>query len=205
MGRRDHVVEDINPAFSEEVNDSLDRMPPPFCWTTSSNTSIGYFLCMDEDDRFQSIQYFKGEWLFRFKVPPFQRQFKWTEEQCVKFIESVWMGFGLGSYLVNKVPRHVRLIRDRGTPDEGKEYIHEYDDFLIDGLQRITAIKRYLDGEFPVFGFYWRELTRRERRRFESVTFTQCVVSTEDLDKLKELYNRLNFGGTAHTEEERAI
>lgn len=145
-------------------------------------------------------QLFKGEYLFRFKIPDFQRPIVWDNNQCIKFIESAWLGYDIGSYLVNKVQNWVKLKND----DSGKEYIHPYDDYLLDGQQRINAIKRYIACDFKVFGLLYCELTEIEKRRFENTTFTQNRVFLTDITELKELYNRLNFGGTAHTEDQRA-
>jgi uncharacterized protein with ParB-like and HNH nuclease domain len=161
MSTVEDIVETLNPNFSAEDNDTLDRMPKVDLPTSSSNTSMGYFLTRTGGGRFPEIQYFIGQWIFRFKIPSFQRDFVWTEQQCIRFIESAWLGYELGSYLVNKVSAYVRLKRDVGTPNEGKEYVHQYDDLLLDGLQRMTAIHKYVHYEFPVFGLFWRDLTRR--------------------------------------------
>lgn len=171
----------------------MSRIPDRFCRTTSSNTDISHIInsLRKRDDKFLPFQVFKGEWLFAFKIPPFQRAVVWTDEQCVKFIESAWLGFDLGSYLINRIPW-------------SGEFIHEYDDFLIDGLQRISAIHRYVRDELQVFGLYYSELSEHEVTRFENVQFTCNTTSLLELEQLKELYNRLNFGGTPHTEKERA-
>jgi uncharacterized protein with ParB-like and HNH nuclease domain len=187
-----------------EYSELIDRIPAPLYRATSVSFDIDYIVSSKQEDRYPDCQYFVGDWLFRFKIPPFQRSFVWTEEQCVRFIESAYLGFSLGTYLVNKVENWVKLKRDRDTPNEGKTYIHEYDDYLIDGQQRITAIKKYVDNEFPVFGLYWKDLNRKEQYRFKNVEFPLGRVFLTDIDKLHELYDRLNFGGTAHTEDQRA-
>lgn len=170
----------------------MSKIPAPFCRTTSSNTDIEHIIysLRRKATQYMPFQSFTGEWLFAFKIPPFQRNFVWTEAQCVKFIESVWMGFDIGSYLVNRLPWVGKLIP-------------EYDDFLIDGLQRITAIHKYVSNEFKVFGYYYNELDESDRRRFEGTQFTCNTVSINDIRQLEELYDRLNYGGTPHTEEER--
>lgn len=129
----------------------------------------------------------KGEYLFKFKIPPFQRPFVWTENQCIRFIESAWLGFNLGTYMINKL--------EWNTGD----FIPEFDRFLIDGQQRLTALKKYMDNEFKVFDLFWSECTLKETRRFNNIIFTQSQVSITDINVLEDLYERLNFGGTAHT------
>ena len=79
------------------------------------------------------------------------------------------------------------------------------DGLLIDGQQRLRSLERYLDGEFPVFGYRWSEVTIVDRRFFEMSTIFACYVTeTEDEDYLRSYYDMTNFGGTAHTEDQRA-
>jgi hypothetical protein len=42
------------------------------------------------------------------------------------------------------------------------------------------------------------------QRRFESIAFARSVTHVEDEHTLRELYNRLNFGGTPHTDTQKA-
>ena len=50
----------------------------------------------------------------------------------------------------------------------------------------------------------WDELDRVQKRHFDSVTVGYIQLDEFDMDSLREIYNRLNFGGTAHTEDQRA-
>ena len=75
-----------------------------------------------------------------------------------------------------------------------------YDDFVcVDGLQRITAILRFLGNEFPAFGSYYREFEDR-------LSITNTVrVHVNDLKSKKEVltwYIEMNAGGTPHSKEE---
>jgi len=84
------------------------------------------------------------------------------------------------------------------------ELAAKYDGLLIDGQQRINAIRGYVNNEFKVFDYLWSELDREDQMRFRRVVFSRGEISTMDDAVLRELYNRLNFGGTAHTEDQRA-
>lgn len=76
---------------------------------------------------------------------------------------------------------------------------------LIDGQQRMSAIESYLNDEFPVFGWRWSELTDADRREWKlTIIFANYMTTSEDEDFLKSYYDLMNFGGTAHTESERA-
>ncbi|MEF1300490.1 DUF262 domain-containing protein [Vibrio owensii] len=125
-------------------------------------------------------------------LPNWQRPHEWTETQSIRFIESAWLGLHIGTYVVN----------GRDWDENGVDI--EFSGALLDGQQRLTAIELYLDDAFPVFGWYWSQLTRREQRRFERISFTSEEVNIWDEAELRELSDRLAFGGTAHKEEYRA-
>jgi uncharacterized protein with ParB-like and HNH nuclease domain len=124
----------------------------------------------------------------RFSLPNFQRPFVWSQEQQSRFIESAWLGFDIGSFVVT-----------------GHEWQNPLSDLIIDGQQRLTTLGRYLNGDFSVFGFAFPELDVDERRHFRNSTILQTTtIQPKSEALLRELYNRLNFGGTPHTEEQRA-
>lgn len=120
-------------------------------------------------------------------LPTWQRPFVWTDAQQISFIESAWRGVNLGTYTVNQV---------FGSP---------LDNLLIDGQQRMHAIERYLDDQFPVFGWKWSEVTIVDRRVWEmSTIFASYVTRSTDEDFLRGYYDMMNFSGTAHTPDQRA-
>ncbi len=123
-----------------------------------------------------------------FNLPSWQRGLVWTEQQKIAFIESAWRGIGIGTYTYN--------VAEIGSP---------YDYLLIDGQQRMSAIEDYLNDKFPVFGYHYSEITIVDRRMWKMTTlFPSYETNTEDEDYLRGYYDLMNFGGTAHTEEERA-
>lgn len=126
-------------------------------------------------------------------LPPWQRPPVWRVDQSRRFIESAWLGLHLGTIVVNGM---------REQPD-GKP--HPLSGLLLDGQQRLLAIEAYLAGAFTVFGHDWHELGAHEHRRFYAAALTRCEVSLWQEDALRDLYDRLNFGGTLHDPEERAM
>jgi hypothetical protein len=123
-----------------------------------------------------------------FKLPSWQRGLVWTRGQKISFIESAWRGVGLGTYTYNEA--------GIGSP---------YDELLVDGQQRMNAIQSYLDDEFPVFGWRWSEVTPADRRQWSmSTMFSAYITQTEDEEYLRNYYNLMNFGGTAHGPNEKA-
>lgn len=145
------------------------------------------------EEREHRVKYYADEvLLFQFRIPPFQRAVVWTEDQCIRFIESAYRGYNLGTYVVNKL-------------EWTKDGPHPFDMWLLDGLQRLTAIWRYQQDEFKVFGYHWSELDRIDKCRFGNVSFSMSEVRLKTMDELKQIYNALNFGGTVHTDADRAM
>lgn len=62
----------------------------------------------------------------------------------------------------------------------------------------------YTNNKFPVYGLLWKELDRSEQNRFLMRELGKRMVNCFDEEKLKQVYNHLNFSGTNHKESERA-
>lgn len=77
----------------------------------------------------------------------------------------------------------------------------EYNDFVcVDGLQRLTAIRRFMNGEIPVFGSYINEFEDKMGIARDSIK-----VNINNLKSEKEVlqwYIDMNAGGTPHTSAE---
>lgn len=177
------------------------KMPPSLMNGSTANTMMGALVTYADDafsySGLDARSHFHGdkyEYLLGFYVPPFQRPAVWTQAQQIRFLESVWLGLTVGTYVYNYCEEY-----DRTT----QKFHHTYK-WLIDGQQRLRAIKAYLNDEFAVFGHKWSDLDRREKRDFENSSFPSVRFNTSDEGLLREVYDRLNFGGTAHTEEQRA-
>ena len=127
-----------------------------------------------------------------YPLPSWQRGLVWSDEQSIRFIESVYSGVHLGTFVYNST-----VLRS------------PFQSLLIDGQQRLHAIERYAADGFAVKGQdgiarLWSELTEQEQRHFGRMPFGFSVVKHEDEASLVSLYNLLNFGGVAHDENDRA-
>jgi hypothetical protein len=117
-----------------------------------------------------------------FVLPPFQRPPVWTKEQKVRFIESAWMGLPLGVFVFNQ-----------------SGYDSRFDNWLLDGQQRITAVLEYVADGFDVYGYKFSELTEVDHRKWDLSTAFPCLrTNLEDEEALRDVYMRLAYGGTAH-------
>lgn len=122
----------------------------------------------------------------------YQRQYVWDDGKASRLIES----------LLLNVPIPV-------------VYIAEDDDFsfeVIDGLQRLTTLKRYLNNEFPLNGVTvlseirakkFSDLTPRDQRRLANRTI-RCIAITMDShpDIKFDVFERLNTNVAVLTAQE---
>lgn len=136
-------------------------------------------------------QGWNGRRVLGFKLPKWQRPERWTDEQSASFVESVFLGANIGSFMYNS---HLH---------------HELSEILLDGQQRLRALERYWNSEFGVTGedgaeHRWTDLSDLDKAHMRRITFPYVITqySTEGL--MREAYNRHNFSGTAHLITEMA-
>jgi hypothetical protein len=116
--------------------------------------------------------------------PDFQRAHVWTEAQQIAWLE-FWLRGG-------KTGR-VLYFNHSG-------WFRKWDgDFVVvDGKQRIEAIRRFLDNEIPTYGSLCREFTDMPR------AFVQTIkINVNDLQSraaVLQWYIEFNAGGTPHTD-----
>lgn len=129
--------------------------------------------------------------------PDFQRGHVWTEEQQVAYVEYCLQG-GRSSRLIQfNYPNWQRISKS--------------DMFMVcvDGLQRITAVRRFLNNEIPVFGFFLKDFEdvavspARLPLSLDHNGWFDCYVNELETEaEVLEWYLQLNTGGTVHTQEE---
>lgn len=150
--------------------------------------------------------------LLGFYLPPFQRPEVWTVKQKRSFIESVFVGNSIGSV--------VFVSTDIDATTDG---------WLIDGQQRLTAVRDFLSNSFTIFNDIswddvkadipyannWYDYQHKDDegnvsivsvtplRHWRRSCFDAVIIDETNEEYLKVLYERMNYGGTAHTEEDR--
>lgn len=120
--------------------------------------------------------------------PDFQRAHVWTEQQQVAYVEYSLRGGKSGRELFFNCKGWHAGERDFET------FV------IVDGKQRLKAVRRFLNNEIPAFGTLRKDF--KGRMRMQDADF---VVTMNDLNTRKEVlkwYLEMNTGGTPHTEEE---
>jgi len=119
--------------------------------------------------------------------PDFQRGHVWTEKQQIAFVEYVLKGGFLQPIRLNhndwmnfKDPNPVMVC--------------------VDGLQRVTALLKFMSDELPIFGgYYFKDIDNVDWWKYD------IPIAINALKTRKEVLNwyiELNTGGTLHTDEE---
>lgn len=115
--------------------------------------------------------------------PDFQRQYKWNDKRASKFIESCLMRIPLPSCYFA----------------ENQDSTH----YVIDGVQRLSTIRRFFDDEFPLSDLTtFKELEDKKfselgsyKSELETTTIRCIVLRKENPSKIiTEIFSRLNQG-----------
>lgn len=148
-------------------------------------TSTGnYHVNADLDDLLVAIQRYIDEYNLDME-PDFQRGHVWNEQQQIAYLEYLLMGGmnGRDFYFNHTAWNNFKCDGEM---------------VCVDGLQRYTAIKRYLNNEIPAFGLYFKDM--------ENITRCLLSIHINDLATKAEVvkwYYELNFGGTPHSDAEK--
>ena len=119
--------------------------------------------------------------------PDFQRGHVWTEEQQIGYVQFILRGGKSGRDF------YFNWNRDTG------EYI------CVDGLQRTTALKRFVNGEIKAFGQQFSEFEFGREAYINPFPEYKVRVYQNNLTSRKEIlewYVDMNAGGTPHANEE---
>ncbi|MCD4784088.1 MAG: DUF262 domain-containing protein [Candidatus Eremiobacteraeota bacterium] len=122
----------------------------------------------------------------------FQRNFVWTERQKSRFIESIILRIPVPPFYL--------------LEDINGELI------VIDGLQRIVTLKKFISGEFrlkelevlpELNGLFFNNLEQRIKNRIIYTRLAAHVIPPDVPDRVKlDIFERLNTGGTKLSRQE---
>jgi uncharacterized protein with ParB-like and HNH nuclease domain len=74
------------------------------------------------------------------KIPVFQREFVWNDEQIMSLLDSIYRGYPVGSLLLWSTKERLRHERNVGgfrLPDTPEDFPVNY---VLDGQQRLTTL-----------------------------------------------------------------
>ena len=128
------------------------------------------------------------EWIAEDRLqlnPDFQRGHVWTEEQQVNYIEFLLKGGQSSRVIYFNHPGWMTGFKG---------------DFVcVDGLQRLTAVIRFLGNEIKVFGCYYKDFEGNMPNDLD------LLFNVNNLKTKKEVlkwYLEMNSSGTIHTDDE---
>jgi hypothetical protein len=125
-------------------------------------------------------------------IPSFQRKYIWSERKASRLIES----------LVLQCPIPVIYLNRR--EDEVLE--------VVDGNQRVTSLKTFVDGNFSLSGLTaypelsgqsFDQIDKKLRRQIKNRTIRCVIIEPESNPKIKfDVFERLNSGSTPLSPQE---
>lgn len=119
--------------------------------------------------------------------PDFQRAHVWTTDKQIKYVEFILRGGQSSRIIYFNCPGW--MVDFRGPM------------VLVDGKQRLEAVRAFLRNEIPAFGSYIEEWDPRLLRKTQS-SFMFNVNNLATRAEVLQWYLDLNSGGVVHTQEE---
>lgn len=111
--------------------------------------------------------------------PYFQRNLVWRDAHKRDFIDTILKGYPFPQIFLARGPIDV----DRMSASQA----------VVDGQQRLNAIREFMEGKLQVDGKYFRDLTSKQKKDFLKY---EVAVIDFDLDagdeRLKDVFHRLN-------------
>lgn len=128
--------------------------------------------------------------------PDFQRGHVWSEQLQSKYIENVLRDLVDASGLTIRfnVPSWSH------APSEDSDLLNQM--VCLDGLQRLSAIKKFINGELKVFGLDPKQIPLKDILR--DLKLVVVIYDFQYKHELLQCYLDLNEGAVAHTASELA-
>lgn len=118
--------------------------------------------------------------------PDYQRAHVWTPAQRIAYVEYMLSGGEVGKIIT------------WNCADWGTTYQSPVE--LVDGKQRLEAVRAFMRNDLSVFGHLKSEFTGHLRIFNAGFKFRVCSLKTRA--EVLDLYLNINAGGTPHTKEE---
>lgn len=133
--------------------------------------------------------------------PDFQRGHVWKQQQQIKFIEA---------FIRDAIGSSAKIITfncpEFGGNEKSKNSDLSGEMLCMDGLQRLTAMQAFVDGEFKIFqehnGGVDLEFFNSSRYSLKNRTLRFEIFFMQKKKDVLEYYLAFNSGGTIHSESE---
>jgi hypothetical protein len=139
------------------------------------------------------------------KIPVFQREYVWEDEQIMSLLDSIYHGYPVGSLLFWSTKERLRYERDVGgfkLPETPEDYPVQY---VLDGQQRLTTLYGVFNSDAPTAN---AELAERfdvsfvpssgEFAHSSTVDPAKAIKLRDILDTTKLLPELKRFSGDEH-------
>lgn len=123
----------------------------------------------------------------------YQREYVWTEKEQQGFFKNLLSGYPIGHVSLSEMPY-----------SDDYEYVYE----VVDGKQRLTTIKMFLNNEIPIIienkKYFYADLSKQEQRKFKSHLVPAIILidSKNKKEKIQFFYD-INFSGVQQSEEHK--
>lgn len=136
-------------------------------------------------------------------IPDFQRGHIWSQDQQIKYIEATVKG------TVAPSSRFITFNCSDWGDNNSDEVIKDM--VCIDGLQRLTAVRRWMNDEFTIFNDLFEYGVSKEFFDRTSLSFNSlsngikiAILGMQTKEEILKYYLAFNDGGTVHSPEEIA-
>jgi hypothetical protein len=116
----------------------------------------------------------------------YQRDYVWNMQDKLDLIDSIFNNVNIGAF--------VFVQRDFGI----EKKLYE----VLDGKQRLTAIKEFYEDRFPFNGIYFSELSFHDKLKFEHHGIMYGYLSNPDMKSVYEAFISLNTKGRQMKKED---
>lgn len=127
----------------------------------------------------------------------YQRHLCWTLKDKQLLLESIYNNVDCGKIVVrNRGWKELEELQKEGHELAWKD--------IVDGKQKLNAIKTFMENEYPdLNGYYYDDLSDQAQRKLTNhqlISYSELPENTKDEDVLKQ-FLRLNFAGVVQSEE----
>lgn len=115
--------------------------------------------------------------------PEYQRELVWELEDKQKLIDSIFKNVDIGKF--------VFIRRNYDASKNPTPHFFE----ILDGKQRLTAIKEFWEDRFQYNGFYYSELHPYDQSHFDGYLISMAEVTEPTKEQIYRYFLRLNTAG----------